>query len=105
MKRKVVSWWTDECSIVFKERNKALRILRRTHNFQNLNIRKCKQGLGKLYKMQKDKAGRCVCNKIGKSTPVGEVWGMIKSIRGSRREWKYPVMKVVEKVAVSDEEK
>ncbi len=36
MKRKMVPWWTEECSAVVKERNKALRILRRTHNFQNL---------------------------------------------------------------------
>ncbi len=30
---------------------------------------------------------------------------MIKSIRGIRREWKYPVMKVGEKAAALDEEK
>lgn len=35
MKRKAVPWWTDECGEVVKERNKALRVLRRTHHFQN----------------------------------------------------------------------
>ncbi len=45
------------------------------------------------------------CNKIGRSTPVGEVWDMIKSMKGIRREWKYSVMKVGEKAAASDEEK
>lgn len=45
------------------------------------------------------------CNKSGRSTLVGEIWDMIKSMRGIRREWKYPVMKVGEKAATSDEEK
>ena len=36
MKRKAVPWWTDECSKIVKERNRALRLLRRTHNVQNV---------------------------------------------------------------------
>lgn len=36
MKRKMVPWWTDDCSRVVKEKNKTLRILRRAHNYQNL---------------------------------------------------------------------
>ncbi len=106
MKRKAVPWWTDECGKVVKERNKALRLLRRTHNFQNLI--KYKQAQAKVRRViykAKRQSWQTFCNKIGRSTPVGEVWSMIKSMRGIRKEWQYPILKMGEEVAVSDGEK
>ncbi len=106
MKRKAVPWWTDECGKVVKERNKALRLLRRTHNFQNLI--KYKQAQAKVSRViykAKRQSWQTFCNKILRSTPVGEVWSMIKSMRGIRKEWQYPILKMGEEVAVSDGEK
>ncbi|KAK6328902.1 hypothetical protein J4Q44_G00008800 [Coregonus suidteri] len=45
------------------------------------------------------------CDTIGRETPVGEVWGVIKRMSGVRREWDYPVLTSGEDVAVTDEEK
>ncbi|KAJ8007976.1 hypothetical protein DPEC_G00099930 [Dallia pectoralis] len=42
---------------------------------------------------------------LGRVTPVGEVWGMIKRISGVRREWDYPVLVSGEVQAVTDGEK
>lgn len=44
-------------------------------------------------------------NKIGRTTPVGEVWGMTKRMGGGRREWEYPVMTSEEETAVSNRDK
>jgi len=54
---KIVPWWSRECKEDIKERNKAFRLLKRTHNFQHLieykraqamvrqNVRKAKRGV------------------------------------------------------------
>ena len=36
---------------------------------------------------------------------MGDFWNMIRSMRGIRREWQYPVLKMGEEAAGSDEEK
>lgn len=33
---KIVPWWTSECKKAIKDRNKVFRVLKRTHNYQNL---------------------------------------------------------------------
>lgn len=43
---------------------------------------------------------RNFCNGIGRTTPVGEVWGMIKRMGGDRRKWEYPVITTEEGTAV-----
>lgn len=34
--KRVVPWWNDECEEAVRNRNKAFRRLKRTHNFQHL---------------------------------------------------------------------
>lgn len=89
-----------------KERNKALRVLRRTHNLQNLI--KYKQAQAKVRRIihkAKRQSWPTFCNKIGSSTLVGDVWSMIRSMRGIRKEWQYPVLKMGKEIAASDGEK
>lgn len=33
MTRKVVPWWTDKCSKAVRDRNKAFKLLKRTHTY------------------------------------------------------------------------
>lgn len=106
MNRKPVPWWTEECSKIIKERNKAFKILRRTHNFQRLVEYKMIQAqVKKVVRKAKRISWREYCNKICRTTPVGEVWGMIRTMRGIRRDWQYAVLKSGEIVAVSNEDK
>ena len=73
MKRKAVPWWTDECSKIVKERNRALRLLRRTHNVQNLIRYKQEQArVRKIIREAKRQNWQTICNKTGRLTPVGE---------------------------------
>lgn len=53
----------------------------------------------------KRKYWRGFCSSIGRTTPVGEVWGMIKKMSGIRREWDYPVLVSGGEKAVTDKEK
>lgn len=45
MTRKAVPWWTEKCSKVVKDRNKAFKLLKRTHNYNHLILFKKAQAL------------------------------------------------------------
>jgi len=105
-RRKAVPWWTQECTEVIKVRNRVFRVLRCTHNFEHLIQYKRSQALvRKTVRHAKRKYWREFCSSIGRQTPVGEVWGMIKKMSGIRREWDYPVLVSGEEKAVTDVEK
>jgi len=105
MKRKAVAWWTEECGKIVQERNKE-EVLRRTHNFQNLiKYKETQAKARRIIRKAKKQSWQTFCNKIGRTTPVGDVWNMIKGMQGIRREWKYPILKMGEEAAVSDQEK
>ena len=106
MKRKAVPWWTEQCGKAVKQRNKAFRELKRTHNFQNLIQYKRAQAIvRRTIRQAKKTSWQAFCEKIGRTTPIGEVWGMIKKMGGNRREWDYPVLKENDEEAVADKDK
>lgn len=106
MKKKPVPWWSEECSKIVNERNKAFKMLKRTYNFQRLmEYKRIQAQVKKVVRNAKRNSWREYCNKIGRTTPLGEVWGMIKKMRGIRRDWQYPVLKAGESIVVSNEEK
>ncbi len=53
----------------------------------------------------KRKFWRTYCDSIGNTTPIEEIWGMIKKMGGDRREWSYPVMIEGNETAVTNIEK
>jgi len=102
----LVPWWTEDCGKAVKSRNKAFRLVRRTHNMQHLiQYKKAQAVVRRTIRQAKRESWRHFCNKIGRTTPVGEVWGMIKRMGGDRREWEYPVLTSGEETAVSNREK
>lgn len=63
MKRKAVPWWTEECGRAVKERNKALKVLRRSHHFRTLI--EYKQAQAKVRRIiRKGKAGRIIVAEL-----------------------------------------
>lgn len=36
LKRRAVPWWDEKCSEAVKNRNRAFRVLKRTHNYQHM---------------------------------------------------------------------
>ncbi len=45
------------------------------------------------------------CNEIGKNTPLEEVWGMMKKIKGIHKNKEYPVLSMGGEIVVEDGEK
>ena len=106
MRRKAVPWWTEQCSDAVKKRNKAFRDLKRTHSFQNLiDYKRAQAVVRRTVRQAKRSRWQTFCERIGRTTPVGEVWGMVKKMGGNRREWDYPVLKENDVEAVNDKDK
>lgn len=104
--QKLVPWWNEECHQAVRTRNKAFRIVKRTHNLQNLiQYKKAQAVVRRTIRQAKRSSWRNFFNEIGRTTSVGEVWGMIKRMGGDRRQWEYPVLTFEEEIAVSDREK
>ncbi len=102
--RKLVPWWTEECQQAVRNRNKAFRLVKRTHNMQHLIQYKKAQAqatVRRTIRQAKRASWLFFYVVIERTTPVGEVWGMIKRMGGDRREWEYPVIVTEEGTAVS----
>lgn len=105
-KKPVVPWWTKECAIVIKNRNKALRVVRKTMLMEDLIKYKQTQAITrKTIKTAKRNYWRNFCSGIGTCISVNEVWGMIKKMRGIRKTKEIPVMQQGKQEAISDIEK
>ncbi len=93
-KRKIVPWWTKECDKVIKSRNKAFKMLKKNHSFQNFIEYKMKQAnVWRIIKNTKKEFWRKFCNTVGRETEIGQVWGMIKRMNGIKREFGYPILR------------
>ncbi|XP_013856479.1 uncharacterized protein LOC106512397 [Austrofundulus limnaeus] len=104
--KKEVPWWTQKCSEAIRKRNQTFRILRRTHNYQNLiEYKKAQAEVRKVIKKAKKTKWRDFCDTIGRTTPLAKVWGMIKKMRGNRCERNYPILKFEQETAITNEKK
>lgn len=106
VKRKIVPWWDEECKEAVRNRNKAFKIMKRTHNFRHMIQYKYAQAIvRKTIRQAKRTYWRNYCSSIGNTTQIGEVWTMIKKMGGERREWSYPVLSSGNEIAVTNKEK
>lgn len=104
VKDKVVPWWDDKEAI--RNRKKAFKRLKRTHHFQHLIPYKQAQAVVRRTIRQTKRAyWRKYCDSIGTTVQDEEMSGMIKKMRGDRREWSYPVLTDGNKTAVTNKEK
>ncbi len=104
--KKLVPWWTEECRLAVKNRNRAFKLVKNTHNMQHLiQYKKAQANVRRTVRQAKRASWRKFCNEIGRSTPVCEVWGMIKRMGGVRREWEIPVIITEEGTAISNKDK
>lgn len=73
---------------------------------QNLiEYKKAQAVVRRTVRQAKRASWRNFCDKIGRTTPIGEVWGMIKRMGGDGREWDYPVITLEKETAISNREK
>lgn len=104
--RKAVPWWCSKCKEVVKERNRAFRRLKRTHNFQHMiEYKQAQAEVRRTIRQRKRMYWREYCSNIGSNININDVWGMIKKMEGNRREWNYPILSDGEQLAISNFEK
>ena len=73
-KNKLVPWWDEKCKQAIKSRNKAFKLVKRYHNFQNLIQYKQAQAMvRKTIRQAKRSYWRKFCGSIGSKTKIGEV--------------------------------
>jgi len=64
-KSKIVPWWNEECNEAIRNKRKAFRKLKRTHNFQNLVKYKVTQVLlRRVVRKTKREYWRSFCNEL-----------------------------------------
>lgn len=81
MNMKPVPWRTEECRQAVRNRNRAFKQLERTKNIQHLiQYKKAQAAVRRTVCQAKRASLRKFYDKIGRTTPVEEVWGMIKKM-------------------------
>ena len=104
--RKAVPWWNDECSKAVKERNKALRVLRRNLSQENvLDYQRKRAAARKIIKGRKKETWREFCSSIGRGVELGDVWSMFKRMSGKRTTVKIPALVEGESLMLEDQDK
>ena len=97
---------TKECRKAIKERNKSFRILKKTLNFETLiKYKQCQAVVRCTVKKAKREYWKAFCETLDRTTPIGNVWGMIKRMRGIRKELEYPIMMVEDRVIIGSKDK
>lgn len=105
-KNKIVPWWNEECASAIRRKRKAFSIVKKTHNFQDLiEYKKAQAEVRKIVRKAKKEYWMAYCDDIGKNTPVEEVWGMIKKMKGIQKSNGYPVLSREGEIAVEDGDK
>uniref|UniRef100_A0AAQ4RRK9 Reverse transcriptase domain-containing protein n=1 Tax=Gasterosteus aculeatus aculeatus TaxID=481459 RepID=A0AAQ4RRK9_GASAC len=105
-RRRVVPWWTDECSKRVRERNKAFRALRRSMtDTKVLEYQRKRAETRRTIKRAKREAWREFCSTIGMGTDIGRVWKMFRKMLGKGGNAEIPVLVVGDAIAMTGKEK
>lgn len=104
--RKMVPWWSDECTNAIRIRNKAFKVLKASHTYHNLlEYKRAQARVKRIIKDTKRSYWRAFCSQIGADIKVSDVWGMIRKMGGIRRDHSLPVIKDNGSEAVTNLEK
>lgn len=98
-KKKLVPWWTTECTEGVKARNKSFKVLKKILSYQNLiNYKKQQATVRIVIRRTKREYWRKYCESLGRSTPL-------ERVSGNRKEYGYPVMTNERNFVIEDKEK
>lgn len=105
-KYKIVPWWNEECASVVRKKRKAFKKVKQTHNFQDLiKYKQLQADVRRIVRKAKVMYWKLFCNGVGNNTPIEEVWGMMKKMRGIQKSKEYPVLSMEGEIAAEDGEK
>lgn len=104
--KKSVPWWNEEFRQAVKNRNRALRQLKKHYSTETLNQYKRLQAVvRKTIRPTKRAYWRKYCNTIGRETQLSEMWAMVRKMGGVRGQTEMPVLTGSDKTAVTNSEK
>lgn len=105
-KKKMVHWWNNECKEAIKVRKKAFKKLKINHSFDNLILyKKAQSKVRRTVKLSKKNYWRGFCSTIGMDVKINEIWGMIRKMGGTRRDFSLPEIKDDQCEAITNKEK
>lgn len=92
-RKKAVPWWNEECSEAISNRNKALKRVRRSCNYNDfIRYKRTQAIVRRVIRMSKRKYWREFCSNIGEDININEVWSMIRKMGGKQRSNNIPVL-------------
>ena len=75
-----------ECCKAIQSRNKAFKVLKRNHTFQNLiEYKRLQANVRRIIKNAKKDFWRKFCNSVGRETGIDKIWKVIKTMNGIKR--------------------
>lgn len=102
-RRKAMPWWNEECNEAIKRRNKALKRVRRSLNFNDLVSYKRAQAIvRRVIRTSKRNYWREFCNRIGEDIEISELWNMIRKMGGIQRDYNIPVLEYNNRQIISE---
>ena len=104
--RKPVPYWTDECTAVVIERNKAKNKMQQTRDMIDRQAYYKLKGIAqRVVKDAKKQHWREYCNTLDKTSKNGKVWKTIKKMSGVESKRSIPTIKEVDLVYDSNQSK
>ena len=103
----LIPWWTRECSLKIKERNKAKNRLARCISIENLQIfQKKKAEAQRTLRQTEQKYWTDFCTKLDRYTQESKLWSCIRRMNHLPTKNKnVPLLQVHDKILTSDKEK
>ena len=105
-KNKSVAFWTDECSEVIKNREKAKRKARASRRMEDfLEYKRCKGLVTKIIRATRRNYWRKFSSTLSSRTKLNKVWKVIKNLSNSKAKECIPDLKIGNEFTNSQEEK
>ena len=91
--RKNVPWWTQECGVAVRNRNRAYKILEKCPTIDNVyEYKRLRAVARRVIKNAKKESWRRYCSSIKPDTPVGQLWSAVHRMSGVYRQNGIPVL-------------
>lgn len=106
VRREMVPWWTEECDLAVRDRNRAYKKLKK-HLLENYAIeyKRLRAKARRVIKDAKKHSWKTFCNKLGLDTPLKKIWNPVHRMTGIYRQTEIPVLHCDGEEAVNSTEK
>ena len=90
-----VPWWTDEVKKAVARRKRAFRSYRRNRDVQHLLERNQERArTRRVIRAAKRHSWQHYLSQFTSATPLGKLWGLVRSLSGKRSSYSLPILRV-----------